>query len=253
VKDALGSVQTVLLLGGTSEIGLATVKALACPRHAKVVLAGRSRPALEGAADAVRQSGASAVEVMDFDGRRTDSHPAFVDDAFARLGDVDVVVLAFGVLGDQEAGEKDVNAALDVMSTNYLGAASVALLVAQKLRAQGHGTLVVLSTVAAERARRSNFIYGSSKAGLDAFAQGLGHALVGSGAGVLVVRPGFVHTKMTTGMKPMPLSTDADTVAAATVRALARGDEVVWVPSTLRWPMLLLRWLPRSIFRRLPI
>ena len=121
------------------------------------------------------------------------------------------------------------------------------------MRAQGHGTIVALSSVAGERARRSNFVYGSSKAGMDAFFQGLGDSLVGSGVKVMIVRPGFVHTKMTTGMDPAPLSTTADAVAAAIVRGLARGSETVWVPSTLRYVMSVLRHVPRPIFRKLPI
>jgi decaprenylphospho-beta-D-erythro-pentofuranosid-2-ulose 2-reductase len=128
---------------------------------------------------------------------------------------------------------------------------SVGLAVARRLREQGHGTLVVLSSVAGERVRRSNFIYGSSKAGLDGFAQGLGDALVGSGANVLIVRPGFVRTKMTAGMSAPPLSTTADALAAAVVRALREGREIVWVPGGLRWVMMVVRHLPRRVFRRL--
>jgi len=105
--------------------------------------------------------------------------------------------------------------------------------------------------VAGERVRRANFIYGSSKAGLDGFAQGLGDSLEGSGAGVLIVRPGFVKTKMTAGMAAPPLSTTAEDVAEATARALDRGREIVWVPGTLRWLMLAVRHLPRPVFRRL--
>ncbi|MDP9073466.1 MAG: SDR family NAD(P)-dependent oxidoreductase, partial [Actinomycetota bacterium] len=128
---------------------------------------------------------------------------------------------------------------------------SAGLAVARQLRQQGHGTLVVLSSVAGERVRRNNFIYGSSKAGLDGFAQGLGDALVGSGARVLIARPGFVIGKMTTGMTPKPLSSTAEEVAAATVGALERGDELVWVPGPLRAVMAVARHLPRPLFRRL--
>ena len=125
-----------------------------------------------------------------FDALATEGHDAFVDDVFNRHGDFDLVLLAFGVLGDQDEAERDTEAALAVLRTNFVGAASVALPVARRLRAQGHGTLLVLSSVAGERARRANFVYGSSKAGLDAFCQGLGDSLVGTGARVVVVRPG---------------------------------------------------------------
>jgi decaprenylphospho-beta-D-erythro-pentofuranosid-2-ulose 2-reductase len=253
MKDALGAVQSVLVLGGGSDIGVATAKALAGPRAARVVLAGRRPEELQKRAGEVEEAGASSVDVVAFDALDTASHQVFVDDVVARHGDLDVVVAAFGVLGDQQEAERDAGAALEVAATNYVGFVSVAIPISQRLRAQGHGTLVVLSTVAAERARRSNFVYGSSKAGVDAFAQGLGYALEGSGASVLLVRPGFVETKMTAGMDPMPLATTADGVADAIVDALARGREVIWVPPPLRLVMIALRHLPRSLFRRLKI
>ena len=111
----------------------------------------------------------------------------------------------------------------------------------------------MLSSVAGERARKSNFVYGSSKAGLDAFCQGLGDSLVGTGVRIVIVRPGFVHTKMTEGLEAAPLSTDADTVADAIVAGLGRGSETIWVPAPLRIVMSVLRHVPRPVFRRLPL
>lgn len=253
MKDALGAVQTILVLGGTSEIGLATARQLSAPRAATVVLAGRHLPALEAAAAELRSGGAGRVDCVAFDAEDTDHHEAFVKEVVNRVGDLDVVIVAFGVLGDQAADEEAGEGALRVVRTNYVGAVSVGLPLARQLRRQGHGTMVVLSSVAGERARRSNFIYGSSKAGLDAFAQGLGDALAGSGAGVMVVRPGFVHTRMTAGMKPAPLAATPDAVAAAIARALQRGTQTVWVPAALRAVMAVLRHLPRPLFRRLPL
>ena len=130
------------------------------------------------------------------------------------------MVVAAGVLGDQEADEHDPVAAAAVITTNFTGPASAMLAVADRLRRQGHGRMVVLSSVAGERARRANFIYGSSKAGLDAFAQGLGDALVGSGVGVTIVRPGFVVGRMTEGMTPAPFATTPEAVADAVVRGI---------------------------------
>ena len=122
---------------------------------------------------------------------------------------------------------------------------------ARRLRQQGHGALVVLSSVAGERARRANFVYGSSKAGLDAFFQGLGDSLVGTGVRVLIVRPGFVRTKMTTGMDEPPLSTNAEEVAKVVVGAIASGKEQAWAPPALRYVMTGVRHLPRPLFRKL--
>ena len=197
--------------------------------------------------------GAISVTTIAFDAHDTDHHGAFVDEAFALAGDVDLAILAFGVLGDQEEAERDGAAAIEIAQVNYLGSVSTAVPISQRMQQQGHGTIVTLSSVAGERARRSNFVYGSSKAGMDAFFQGLGDALVGTGVHVMIVRPGFVHTKMTAGMDPAPLSTTAEAVADAIVRGLERGTETVWVPSTLRYVMSVLRHVPRPIFRKLPI
>jgi decaprenylphospho-beta-D-erythro-pentofuranosid-2-ulose 2-reductase len=252
VRDALGSVQSVLVLGGSSELGLAIAADLVGSRHATVVLAGRTPEALAAAARRLDQAGAGRVETVAFDADDTAEHEMFLDKVVGMVGDLDVVILAFGLLGDQAADEAGGGGAVQVARTNYVGAVSVGLVVARRLRSQGHGTLVVLSSVAGDRVRRANFIYGSSKAGLDGFAQGLGDALAGSGAGVLIVRPGFVKTKMTAGKAaPAPLSTTPEAVARATVKALQRGQEVVWVPGSLRWLMAVVRHLPRTVFRRL--
>jgi decaprenylphospho-beta-D-erythro-pentofuranosid-2-ulose 2-reductase len=252
MNDAFGSPQSVLVLGGTSDIALATVRRLVADRCRTVVLAGRDADALDGAAKELTDAGA-AVDVVAFDAQATEAHEAFVADVFARHPDLDVVLLAFGVLGDQELAETDAHEAVRVGAINYIGAMSVGVPVARALTAQGHGTLVVLSSVAGERARRSNFVYGSSKAGLDAFAQGLADSLVGSGARVLVVRPGFVTTKMTTGMDPAPLSTTPEAVADAIVHGLGTNATTIWVPGMLRYVMSVLRHVPRVVFRRLPV
>jgi decaprenylphospho-beta-D-erythro-pentofuranosid-2-ulose 2-reductase len=252
MTDALGSPQSVLVFGGGSDIGLAILRRLVARRARTVVLAGRDPAALKPAADELRSLGADTVGVVAFDALDPpEAHEAFVDDVFARHGDFDLVLVAFGVLGDQEQAEQDTAAALAVLQTNFTGAVSVALPLARRLRAQGHGTLAVLSSVAAERARRANFVYGSSKAGLDAFSQGLGDSLVGSGARVVVVRPGFVHTKMTAGRPAAPMSTDADTVARDVVAALAKQRHTVWSPGVLRYAFFVMRHLPRPLWRRL--
>jgi len=253
VKDALGDVQTILVLGGSSDIGLAIARRLAGPRQASVVLAGRHPEALEPAAARLRAAGAGEVHTLPFDAADTGTHDRVLADAAGLVGDLDVVVVAFGLLGDQVTDEQGGEGAVRVATVNYVGAVSAGLAAARRLRAQGHGAVVVLSSVAGERVRRANFIYGSTKAGLDGFAQGLGDALSGSGVDVVIVRPGFVVTKMTAGMPRVPLSTTADAVAAATDRALRQGRGIVWVPGLLRWVMLVVRHLPRPLFRRLRV
>jgi decaprenylphospho-beta-D-erythro-pentofuranosid-2-ulose 2-reductase len=252
VTDALDRATSVLVLGGTSEIALATVRALRSPALRRVVLAARPSPERDAAVDALTAEGIAGVVALDFDAADTATHEALLADAFA-VGDVDVVLVAFGVLGDQQEFEDDPDLAVEAAQVNYVGGVSVCLRAARLLRAQGHGTLVVLSSVAGERARRSNFVYGSTKAGLDSLASGLADALHGSGAHVLVVRPGFVRTGMTAHLEPAPLSVTAEEVAAAVVAGLRRGSTVVYVPAAMRVVMSGLRHLPRTVFRRLPI
>ncbi|WP_328434109.1 decaprenylphospho-beta-D-erythro-pentofuranosid-2-ulose 2-reductase [Streptomyces sp. NBC_00425] len=251
MKDASGLPQSLLVLGGTSEIALATARRLIARRTRTVWLAGRPSPALESAAAKLRLLGAD-VHTVPFDALDPESHETVLGKVFAE-GDVDLVLLAFGVLGDQANDEREPAAAVRVAQTNYTGAVSAGLIAAQALQAQGHGSLVVFSSVAAERARRSNFIYGSSKAGLDAFAQGLGDALHGTGVHVMVVRPGFVRTAKTAGREETPPTTTPEEVATAVELGLRRRSETVWAPGVLRAVMSALRHLPRGLFRRLPL
>lgn len=251
MKDAFGLPQSLLVLGGTSEIALATARRLIARRTRTVWLAGRPSPALEQAAESLRALGADTRTVT-FDALDPESHETVLGKVFAE-GDIDLVLLAFGIPGDQAHDERDPVRAVRVARTNYTGAVSAGLVAARALQTQGHGSLVVLSSVAGERARRADFIYGSSKAGLDAFAQGLGDALHGTGAHVMVVRPGFVRTRTTAGRPRTPLATTPEAVATAIELGLRRRSETVWVPGALRLVMSALRHAPRSVFRRLPL
>ncbi|WP_329553269.1 decaprenylphospho-beta-D-erythro-pentofuranosid-2-ulose 2-reductase [Streptomyces sp. NBC_00696] len=251
MKDAFGLPQSLLVLGGTSEIALATARRMIARSTRTVWLAGRPTPALETAASELRVLGAE-VHTVAFDALDPDSHEIVLGKVFAE-GDVDMVLLAFGVLGDQAQDEREPAAAVHVARTNYIGAVASGLVSARALQTQGHGSLVVLSSVAGERARRADFIYGSSKAGLDTFTQGLGDALHGTGVHVMVVRPGFVRSKMTAGREETLLATTPGAVATAIELGLRRRSETVWVPGTLRVVMAALRHLPRALFRRLPV
>jgi decaprenylphospho-beta-D-erythro-pentofuranosid-2-ulose 2-reductase len=247
MQDALGSPQSVLLLGGTSEIGLAIVRRLVGARAGRVVLAVRRPDEAKAAAEELEQAGAR-VQVVAFDALDTASHRSVLDPLFD-ADDLDLVILAFGTLGDQAEFDADPELAVLAAQTNYVGSVSAGLVVADRFRRQGHGTLVVLSSVAGERARASNYVYGSTKAGLDAFAQGLGDSLLESGARVLVVRPGFVHTRMTAGMEAQPFSTTPEVVAEQVMRGLAANRDVVWAPPILHWVFAGMRHLPRRLWR----
>lgn len=248
--DGLGTPQTLLLLGGTSDIGLAIARRYLRGRTMRVVLAGRASEALDAAAATLTGEGAT-VEKVDFDANDTDGHAKTLEGIFSG-GDIDIAVVAFGVLGDQSVAEDDPAAAVAVARTNYLGAVSVGVATAKAMRRQGHGVIVALSSVAGERARRSNFVYGSTKAGMDAFYSGLADSLAGTGVHVLVVRPGQVRSKMTAHLPDAPMTTTPEAVAAAVTAAVAKGKHTIWVPGTMRAVMTVMRHLPRPVFRRLP-
>ncbi|MBO0864395.1 MAG: decaprenylphospho-beta-D-erythro-pentofuranosid-2-ulose 2-reductase [Mycobacterium sp.] len=253
VFDAVGNPQTILLLGGTSEIGLAICERYLQNAHARIVLA--CLPDDPGRDDAVAQmkaAGAKSVELIDFDAVDADTHPQVIESAFAG-GDVDVAIVAFGLLGDAEELWQNQRKAVQIAEVNYTAAVSVGVLLGEKMRAQGFGQIIAMSTVAGERVRRSNFVYGSTKAGLDGFYLGLGEALREYGVRVLVIRPGQVRTRLSAHIKEPPLTVDKEYVADLAVTASAKGKELVWAPAAFRYVMMVLRHIPRPIFRRLPI
>ncbi len=242
-----------LLVGGSSEIGLAIVRRLAADGPVSAVLLGRDGDRLQAAATRLQHDGIAPAEVVIADAADLAAHERAVAEAFERGGGVDVAVLAVGVLGAQAGLDADPATAEEVMRVNFLGAGSLLLHCMRRLRAQRRGTLIVLSSVAGELPRASNAIYGAAKAGLDALAQGIGDATADDGVRVLVVRPGFVATRMTSGLEPAPFATTTDAVADAAVAALGGHARTIWVPSRLRWICALLRHMPRALFRRLPL
>ena len=250
MRDALGSVQSVLVLGGNSEIALAIVDRLVASRCSRVVLGVRQPESAQRAIDHLRAAGAEA-EAIAFDALEPATHTATIATAADLLGDIDMVILAFGVLGDQATFDADPVAAADAARANYVGAVSSGLAAAARMRAQGHGTIMVITSVAGVRTRADNFVYGSTKAGMDAFAQGLDDSLVGTGVRAVIVRPGFVHTRMTEGMKPAPFSATPDQIADAVMTGLQRGRRVIWAPPILRPVFTILRHLPLPLWRRL--
>ncbi|MDS1272201.1 decaprenylphospho-beta-D-erythro-pentofuranosid-2-ulose 2-reductase [Lipingzhangella sp. LS1_29] len=254
MRNSVGTVDTVLLLGGRSEIGLAIVERLVRDGARTVVLAARDAhhtEALGAGPERLRAAGATAVHPVPFDAAATSEHAGVVARATQLAGDLDVVVDAFGVLGEQAQFEADPAAAADAVTATYTGHVSMGLAVAARLREQGHGTLVVLSSVAGVRVRRDNLVYGSAKAGLDGFAQGLDDALHGSGARVMVVRPGYIPTQMSAHVSPAPFPATAEQVANAVAEGLRTGRRVIWVPRVLRGVFAGLRLLPRPLWRRI--
>ncbi|AFJ33219.1 MULTISPECIES: decaprenylphospho-beta-D-erythro-pentofuranosid-2-ulose 2-reductase [Mycobacterium] len=253
VLDAVGNPQTILLLGGTSEIGLAICERYLQNAHARIVLAAMPNdPGRDAAVAQMKAAGARSVELIDFEATDPDTHPKMIDQAFAN-GDVDVAIVAFGILGDAEELWQNQHKAVLAAEINYTAAVSVGVLLAEKMRAQGFGQIIAMSSAAGERVRRSNFVYGSTKAGLDGFYLGLGEALREFGVRVLVIRPGQVRTRMSAHVKEAPLTVDKEYVANLAVTAAAKGKELVWAPAAFRYVMMVLRHVPRPIFRKLPI
>ncbi|MFZ4718066.1 MAG: decaprenylphospho-beta-D-erythro-pentofuranosid-2-ulose 2-reductase [Ilumatobacteraceae bacterium] len=252
MDNALGEPQTILLLGGSSDIGLAIVRELLSPAARTVVLGCRDLAKGEQAAAGLRHDQLT-VEVVAFNGNDTASHDAFVADVTARHGDIDVAIVAFALLGDGDVTSKDTTAAAAVAHVNFTGTVTATIAVANRMRTQGHGAIVLLSSVAGERVRKANPVYGGTKAGIDGFAQGLGDGLAGEGVHVLVVRPGFVKSAMTQGLQPAPFSTTPEKVAEATAKGLRGRRRTVWAPGILRVVFSVLRHLPGPVWRRLPI
>jgi decaprenylphospho-beta-D-erythro-pentofuranosid-2-ulose 2-reductase len=259
----VGNPQTVLLLGGTSEIGLAICERYLRDAPVRVILADLpDHPRKADAIAAMTSAGAKACEWVDFGGVKSDTHPGVIDEAWGRGAarrDIDVAIVAFGLLGDAEELWQNQRKAVQIAEINYTAAVSVGVLLGEKMRAQGSGRIIAMSSAAGERVRRSNFVYGSTKAGLDGFYLGLGEALREFGVRVLVIRPGQVRTSTTiahlkaTGAKEAPMTVDKEYVAELAVTASAKGKDLVWAPGPFRYVMMVLRHVPRPIFRKLPI
>jgi decaprenylphospho-beta-D-erythro-pentofuranosid-2-ulose 2-reductase len=249
VIDSLGNVQSVLLVGGTSEIGHAVLDRLAAGgRLARIVLLGRDEQALEQVAQAWQERGVQTrVVVADLTGEI--DVPVLTQRCFDDH-DIDVVVFAAGITPD-DAAMTDPALARDVALVNFVSQMQLGTEFVQRLRLQGHGALVVISSVAGERPRADNYVYGATKAGIDAWANGLADALAAEPIRVLVVRPGMVRTRMSAGMKQAPLTCDPEDVAEAIAENLVSGPATVWVPAQLRYLMSGLRHTPRPVFRRL--
>lgn len=244
--DNLGRPARVLLLGGTSEIGLAIVSALDAPGDTEVVLAGRDEARLAAAGKELPYS----VTSVAFDALALEKHKDVIDEIFA-VGPVDLVVAATGILTPQSQVDRDPILAARMIDVNFTSHVTTLIEVAAQLRAQRRGAIVVLSSIAAVRPRKANYVYGAAKAGLDAFARGLTDALHGTGVRVLLVRPGFVVGRMTEGMPSAPLSSTPAQVGTAVAAALRGRTAQIWVPRSLSGLALALRLAPRPLWRKM--
>lgn len=246
---------TVLVLGGRSEIGVALARRLVADgRASRVVLAARRADDLADESRTIGEAGTVEVATVEFDADDIGAHASVLDAVERAHGEPDTVVVAFGVLGDQQRAETDAEHALAVVHTDYAAQVGVLTRVAARMRYRGRGEIVVFSSVAGWRVRRANYVYGSAKAGLDGFSTGLADALRGTGVHLTLVRPGFVIGRMTadSGLPPAPLSSTPEQVADAVADGMARRRDVIWVPATLRLLAAVMRVLPAAAWRRMP-
>ena len=235
---------TVLLLGARSDIG-GEIAARVCEGR-EVVLAARGGRGLEDVEKWLLAAGATSVRTVQFDATRLESHREVVREA----GDVTTAIVAFGILGDQGLAERDEAEAARIATVDYLAQVSMLTVLADEME---KGEIYAFSSIAGWRARRANYVYGSTKAGLDAFCQGLMDRLHGTGLNLILARPGFVIGSMTEGMKPAVMSVTPDVVADAVVAAAGKGrSATVWIPKGLAVLAAVMRIVPRPVWRHMP-
>ena len=243
-----------IILGATSAIAEATARLYAA-EGSELLLVGRHDERLAAIAADLRLRGAARVETTARDLAATSDQAAAFADFVAALGGVDHVLLAYGILGDQQRAASDPEALQAMLAVNFTSATGWALAAAGVLERQRRGALVVLGSVAGDRGRRSNFVYGAAKAGLATLVEGIAHRFAHSGPRAVIVKPGPVITPMTEGLADRTgrLWATPQTIAAIVRRAAERGGPVVYAPGFWRWIMLVIRALPARVFNRLDI
>ena len=245
--------KNILIVGGASAI------AAACAREwvkagASFMLAGRHETRLGAVAADLRVRGAHRVGTFVLDVNDFSQHRALLDATLAELGRIDIVLVAHGTLSDQSECERDPAAAVREFSVNALATIALLTLLANTFAAQKSGSIVVISSVAGDRGRASNYVYGAAKAAVTTFCEGLRARLFKSGVTVLTVKPGFVDTPMTAGLAlPAPLVASPERVAADIVRAVARGKDSIYTPWFWAQIMLVIRALPGFVFKRISL
>jgi len=244
--------EQAVIFGGSSELAVAILSELARAGLAQAVLVGRDPSRLAQAAQTVSAAGLGVETVEGLEAASLASHPAIVEEAFSRAGGARLAIVAVGLLGPRAPWPKERGSWAEVAAVNGVGAGSLLLESAARLGARGGGTVVLLSSLAAVRPRPANFIYGAAKAAVDRLAEGVGIAAAAEGVRVVVVRPGFVRTRMTAGLAEPPLACDPADVARAVREGIERDRSVVYVPKAARLLAVGLAFAPRTLVRRLP-
>jgi decaprenylphospho-beta-D-erythro-pentofuranosid-2-ulose 2-reductase len=240
----------VLILGASSDIAKAAARQYA-RKGATLFLAGRNEETLQGLARDLSIRHNVIAKFVPFDADDIGSHASF----YKSISPVpDVVVCAFGYLGDQETAQSNWDECNRIIQANYTGAVSILNIIANDMEARKSGAIVGVSSVAGDRGRQSNYIYGSAKAGFTAYLSGLRNRLFKSGVHVVTVKPGFVDTKMTNGLKlPAPLTAKPEQVAAKMIRAVENKSNEIYVLWMWRWVMMIIKSIPEGIFKKLKL
>ena len=245
-----GPVKKILVLGATSGIAEATCRIWA-EQGASLFLVARNPERLAVVAADLKTRGASYVDTAVADLDDTEGHAALLAHAVNSLTGMDVAYLAHGLLGDQAAGEQEFNTAAQILHTNFVSPVSLLTWLANFCVQRHAGVLAVLSSVAGDRGRKSNYLYGSAKAGLTAFLGGLRNRVDREGVTVLTIKPGPTRTAMTAGMKGSERFADVNKVAASIVKAIERRQDVLYVPFQWRPIMFVIREIPERVFKKL--
>jgi decaprenylphospho-beta-D-erythro-pentofuranosid-2-ulose 2-reductase len=243
---------TLLIVGATSAIAQATARRFAA-EGARFFLVGRDAGKLAAVADDLRVRGAAGAETYVLDVNDFAEHAAMIEAATATLGTLDAALIAHGTLGDQAAAETLVVETLREWSTNATSVIALLTLLANTFERQQHGTIAVISSVAGDRGRRSNYIYGAAKAALSVFLEGLRGRMHATGVAVVTIKPGLVDTPMTAAIAKNFLFTSPERVGKDIHRAMVRGTSVVYTPWFWRYVIFLIRLIPEPVFRKLPI
>jgi len=240
----------VLVLGATSSIAIATMRRLAGP-STRFMLVARNSNRLTAVAQDLVTRGALSVDtwVMDLDD--TTAHPEMLESAVQRLHRIDLALIAHGVLGDQHAAEMDFEVAAAILHTNFISTVSLLTWLGNYFQTQRGGTLAVISSVAGDRGRKSNYVYGASKGALNVFLDGLRNRIDRDGVQVLTIKPGFVATPMTAHVPQNALFASPDQVARGILKAIERRRDVAYVPWFWLWIMTLVCAIPGSRFKKM--
>ncbi len=242
----------VLIIGATSAIAEATARLYAAEGD-RLFLVARNPERLAAVADDLRLRGAGAVDIAELEAGGVEHYESVVEAADAALEGFDTVLIAHGTLPDQRACQSSVKLTLRELQVSFLSVVGLLTPIANRMEARGRGNIAVISSVAGDRGRRSNYVYGSAKGALSVFLQGLRHRLAPAGVQVLTVKPGFVDTPMTRNYKKGLLWAQPETIARGIVRAIERRKNEVYLPFFWRYIMLVIRLMPQAIFNKLNI